>query len=112
MQLVAKALFVNRRVHRDRDEIGECVSAGVYTATLCVIKNILKGGGVQPPPSPDWTNFFIMIKCTPESDSCHSVCTLCYKHLPPTPCFVHRGHHAKPPVFKEGTLVSSILCTQ
>jgi hypothetical protein len=53
MQLIALALFINRRVHRDRDEIGvPAVSAGVYeyTATLYVIGNILKGGG-RPPPT-------------------------------------------------------------
>jgi hypothetical protein len=44
-------------------------SATAYTGTLYVIVNIVKGGGLdmQPPPSPAWANFSIMMECTPES---------------------------------------------
>ncbi len=33
---------------------------------------------------------------------------LVYKHFPPTPCFVHRIH-TKPPVIREGTLLTIVL---
>ncbi len=58
-------------------------SAGAYTATLYVMVAIVKGVGVHPPPIPAWANFSIIMKCTPESSRCHSVCTLrcLYSHL-------------------------------
>ncbi len=31
---------------------------------------------MHPSPSPGWANFSIMMKCTPESGHCHSMCTL------------------------------------
>ncbi len=31
---------------------------------------------MHPPHSPGWANFSILMKCTPESGRCHSVCTL------------------------------------
>ncbi len=42
-----------------------------YTTTLSIMVVIVKGGGF--PPSLGWTNFSIMIECTPESGICHSV---------------------------------------
>jgi hypothetical protein len=49
-------------------------SAGVYTATLLVMVNVMKGGGrAPPPPSPDGDNFTLMTECTPESSGCYSV---------------------------------------
>jgi hypothetical protein len=38
----------------------------------------VKGGGRAPraPFTPGWADFTIMMECTPESDHCHSVCTL------------------------------------
>ncbi len=48
----------------------------VYTATLLVMVNVIKGGGraVHPPPSPSpaWANFTLMMECTPESSRCYS----------------------------------------
>jgi hypothetical protein len=55
---------------------GECtvyvLSAGAYTTTMLVMVDRVKGGGVHPPPSPDWADFTIMMECTPESGHCHS----------------------------------------
>ncbi len=52
---------------------GVAASAGVYTATLLLMVNVMKGGGRAPPPSPAWTNFTLMMECTPESSRCYSV---------------------------------------
>ncbi len=32
-----------------------------------------KGVGVHPPPSSAWSNFTLMMECTPESSRCYSV---------------------------------------
>jgi hypothetical protein len=37
---------------------------------------MVKGGGRAPTHSPGWADFTIMIESTPESDHCHSVCTV------------------------------------
>ncbi len=43
-------------------------SAGAYTATLLVMVNVVKGGGrAAPTPLPAWSNFTLMMECTPES---------------------------------------------
>jgi hypothetical protein len=46
--------------------------AEAYTATLYVMVNRVEWG--LRAPSPAWANFSIMMECTPESGSCHSVC--------------------------------------
>ncbi len=48
-------------------------SAGVYTATLLVMVNVVKGGRHAPPPSQARANFTLMIECTPECDCCDSL---------------------------------------
>ncbi len=48
-------------------------SAGAYTSTLLVMVNVMKGGGVHPPPSPARANFTLMTECTPERSCCYSV---------------------------------------
>jgi hypothetical protein len=50
-------------------------SAGAYTVALDVMVTRVKRGGRAPPPL-NKANFSIMMECTPESGSCHSVCTL------------------------------------
>jgi hypothetical protein len=68
----------DHRVHIfTRDETGlvyiSAHSAGAYTATLLVMVNAMKGGGVDPPPTPAWANFTLVMECTPESGNYHSV---------------------------------------
>ena len=48
-------------------------SAGAYTATLLVMVNVMRGVGVNPPPSPARADFTLMTECTPESSGCYSV---------------------------------------
>ncbi len=63
---------------RGRAEIGWVgVSVPAYTTTLYVMVDRVQGGGRAPQPSLGRANFSIMMECTPESDHCHSVCTLC-----------------------------------
>ncbi len=56
---------------------GECIcppSWSVYTATLYVMANKMKGVGLHPPLSPAWANFCIIMDCTSESGHCHALC--------------------------------------
>ncbi len=46
---------------------------------LYVLVDIVTGVGREPPPSPGWANFSIIMECTPESCNCHSVCTLWWR---------------------------------
>jgi hypothetical protein len=53
------------------------LSAGAYTTTLLVMVDRVKWGGrAPPPPHHHQADFTIIMKCTPESGHCHSVCTL------------------------------------
>jgi hypothetical protein len=45
----------------------------IFTATLLVMVNVMKGVGVHPPPSPAQANFTLMTECTPESSRYYSV---------------------------------------
>jgi hypothetical protein len=52
-----------------------CSSAGayMYTATLLVMVNVMKGGGRACTPSPAWANFTLMMNCTSERRRYYSV---------------------------------------
>ncbi len=45
------------------------LSAGVYTTTLYVMVDRVKGGGRAPPPSPAWANFSIIMEYKNRVDS-------------------------------------------
>ncbi len=82
------SLVVGRQDHRVRIGVEQkwegggvsALSAGAYTTTQYVIVDIPSergwAMGMQPPPSPGWANFSIMMECTPESDYCLYECTL------------------------------------
>ncbi len=63
---------IQSRIHR--------VHTGVVETRVAYLPSQLEhdgryfkwGGRVPPPPSPAWTNFSIMMECTPESGRCHS----------------------------------------
>ncbi len=46
-----------------------------------------RGWACTPPPPPAWANFSIVMKCTPGSGLCHSVCTL-WSRLCSPPCCI------------------------
>jgi hypothetical protein len=43
---------------------------------IYVMEGRVKGGGRASPTLTSWANYSIMMKCTPESGNCRSVCTL------------------------------------
>jgi hypothetical protein len=68
--------MVGHNVHTEYIGIEIKRGGGDVSAILYMMVNIVKGVGVHPPPSPAWANFSIMMECTPEHGSCHSVFTL------------------------------------
>jgi hypothetical protein len=60
-----------------RDEIAICPhNWSVHCNFVCDGKCSERGWACPSPPSPAWANFSIMMECMPESNRCHSVCTL------------------------------------
>ena len=62
------------------------MDSGVYTATLLVMVNVMKGGG-RPPPSPAWANFTLMMECTSESSRYYSVYSIVHTFLLDQPAY-------------------------
>jgi hypothetical protein len=64
------------------DEKGGCICPlnwSVHCNFIRDVKCIVKGGGLAVNPPTLTSNFPIKMECTPESSSCHSVCTLWFQ---------------------------------
>ncbi len=53
-------------LRRNRGRVS-ALSAGVYTTTLHVMVDRVKGGGCALPTAPGWADFTIVMECTPET---------------------------------------------
>jgi hypothetical protein len=63
-------MTLNQRVEKGRVYLPSQLER---TPQVCIIVDIVKGGGACTPPFPAWADFSIMINCSPESGRCHSV---------------------------------------
>jgi hypothetical protein len=69
-------LSIPQRTYRGRLEI-----RGVYLP-LSGGRDMVKGVGLHPPPSPAWADFSIMMGRTPGNDHCHSAYSVVYLLTP------------------------------